>query len=604
MTTAPKTIALFALLACTFASAGIASAQIILQVSQYTEDEGRFALGYPVPIPVDSLTPVDGFRTYESLQARHLDLALGNDRIEVVEIGRSLEDRPILAYRFGDPDDSTLAGLPEPAMLVNGTIHAREWQSPEVVTELFERLAMNANDGGLYQYLSDNTTIVLVPVSNPDGFLQAQRWPDEMSELIISGVSLSLADGRVRRKNKRDSDDDLFTFGDQYFGVDLNRNFPVGFGGPGSSPIPRFRIYHGESAASEPETQAIIAAADLGPADRLRLFVDVHSHGKVFFPPLNANERRNDLTLALVAKAQSVLADVGSTYTMQVVADEVFSGTTDEYHAETYQIPSWTLEIEPDPDGGLNYGGLGARLDGFILPDSEIARVRAEHAQQHAMVFYHQAGPPSIAAVRVVEQRTGRHVHISHWKVNHEDGQRTRRVWVNKPLRSGHEYRLWVAFDKPMRNRVDGEIAPYPGLDQPNLPTLVLGADGTEVTFDEVTWLDEPGGAPNGYRRYRDDAVAADFTLPRGLRGEPLSLEVTVADFALQQLDANPTTPVDWIDGSWSGYEDSEGVQGDIGGTDSTVTIGRSPWDLGSAGWVERWIWRWIRSLFSWFWSL
>ncbi len=74
---------------------------------------------------------------------------------------------------------------------------------------------------------------------------------------------------------------------------------------------------------------------------------------------------------------------------------------------------------------------------------------------------------------------------------------------------------------------------------------------------------------------YEDDVFSADFTLPGGLEDTPRRLSVTVADFALQQMDADPRTPVDWVEGAWSGYEDENGVAGDVGGTDSSLMIGR-----------------------------
>ena len=40
-------------------------------------------------------------------------------------------------------------------------------------------------------------------------------------------------------------------------GVDPNRNYPVGFDGPGASDSPNSQTYHGPSAFSEPETQAV-----------------------------------------------------------------------------------------------------------------------------------------------------------------------------------------------------------------------------------------------------------------------------------------------------------------------------------------------------------
>ena len=37
--------------------------------------QDRIALGYPPPIPVNTPLPFDGFRSYEGLRARHMDLA-------------------------------------------------------------------------------------------------------------------------------------------------------------------------------------------------------------------------------------------------------------------------------------------------------------------------------------------------------------------------------------------------------------------------------------------------------------------------------------------------------------------------------------------------
>lgn len=542
------------------------------QVLTYTESTGRLALGYPVPIPVESLTPVDGFRSFASLQARHLDLAFSSNRIEAIIVGRSLEGRPIIAYRFGDRNKRTREGLREPAMLINGSIHAREWQSPEIVTEIFERLALNNKDNGLFEYLSDNATIIITPLSNPDGLLQTQRWPDQVVSAAGPSGPVNPRDGRQRRKNKLDVDDDLFSFDDYLFGVDLNRNFPVGHGG--ASPNPESIIYQGPGPASEPETQAVIAAGKLGPVNRLRSFVDYHSFTKLFFIPNTANDRRNALTQALAEKAQATLGSLGSDYAIVPLPVEDYIGVNDEFHAETYQIPSWTFETEPDGNGGLNYGGLGAANDGFMLPESEIARVRDEVAQQQTMLFYHQAGPPSLVAARVVDLRNGRTVYKARWKVRGNGKRRVLRVSVNKRLRANRPYRLWLAFDKPMRIRRAGAVVPFPGLVQPNLPLLALSGDGGSVSFDSLKWLNTRARAPYGYRRYEDDAIAADFTLPGSLAGKPLQLAVTVADFAQQQLDADPRTPVDWVDGAWSGYEDENGDLGDSGGTDSTLVIG------------------------------
>ena len=63
-----------------------------------------------------------------------------------------------------------------------------------------------------------------------------------------------------------------------------------------------------------------------------------------------------------------------------------------------------------------------------------------------------------------------------------------------------------------------------------------LGADGTEIAVDEqsMAWLDSPGGAPDGYARYADDAVRARFTLPA-------NLDLSTTQEMVLQVTNNPT---------------------------------------------------------------
>src|SRR5690606_16589411 len=145
-----------------------------------TEDqlgENLVPLGYPVPQPRNTPEPADGFRSYAALRARLAALEQGSVDFRSVQIGSSREQRSISAWILGDADDTTPAGRPESAALVNGTIHAREWASPEVVTGLIERFAERADDGGLYRYLLDHVNLIVVPVLNVDGFLHTQRTP-------------------------------------------------------------------------------------------------------------------------------------------------------------------------------------------------------------------------------------------------------------------------------------------------------------------------------------------------------------------------------------------------------------------------------------------
>lgn len=555
------------------------------QVAEYTETEAgpdKLPLGYPVPQPVESLTPVDGFRGYDSLHARHQALALEHDFIAAHKVGATIRGADIFAYALSDPDAVTPFGQAEPAFQITGGVHAREWQSPEAVTGIMERFAERRHDGGLYEYLVENTNLVVIPVLNIDGFRQTQRFPSR----VILGKDPgdpddNPRDGRMRRKNMRGVDTRLMTFDDHLGGIDLNRNNPPYAPSTRASGNPDSLIYHGGGAQTEPETKALADAAGLGPADRLRLYTDFHSFSQAFFDPLTGNQRQDAIQGRLINLARANLADQGTPYTRDPMPTE-FSGigSTDEFFAHIHQVPAWTLEIEPRFNaGGTQYGGFGATHDGFILPDSQVARMREELANAYALLFYAQAGPPAVSEARVLDA-SGNIVWAGEW---HRTGQGTREfvISTDAPLVVGGKFRLWLAFDKPMRHRDEqGGIVNYPGTNGDIHPVIRFdgGTQEIAVIAGQGQWLDEPDapGTP-GYVHYRDDAYVAPFEIPATLEpgeNETLTINIEAEDIARFALDADPATIVDWQGGHWIGYESADGSAGDTGGVDSTLEIG------------------------------
>ena len=146
--TATSVATLVALLAAPAVSQDLVDTEWV-EVNPFFE-EGKLGLGYPVPIPVDTPLPFDGFRTYAGLHTRHTDLAATTPWVHQETIGTTRAGRSIFAYRLGDFDKTTPWGLPEPATLTNGGIHAREWQSPETVTGILELFATHPEDQHFY----------------------------------------------------------------------------------------------------------------------------------------------------------------------------------------------------------------------------------------------------------------------------------------------------------------------------------------------------------------------------------------------------------------------------------------------------------------------
>ncbi len=197
----------------------------------------------------------DACKLFRSLQKRRPDL------FSVEVIGETWEKREIIAVTIGI-DVKNAAN--KPALFYTGTIHAREWIGIELAIGFAEYVDRNiAYDHPLQEAL-ENGVIYMVPCANPDGF--------EYSRNHFS----------FWRKNRRQN-------ADGSYGVDLNRNFPVGFT---KSNKPTSNIYGGPEPFSEPETRALRDFVESHP--NISIALDYHSQGNVFFP---AHDFRHEDTI-------------------------------------------------------------------------------------------------------------------------------------------------------------------------------------------------------------------------------------------------------------------------------------------------------------------
>ena len=198
--------------------------------------------GYPAIPGFSCYRTVEGtYATMDDLAAAHPEL------VEIHEIGPSwrkeqglmggYEMRALritnLATAADDPD--------RPAMVVFGSIHAREYPPAEITTRFGEWLVDNYGTDPEATWLVDHNDFRLVLQANPDGRKIAE-------------------DGEWWRKNVDDIDGQCSSpWGDD--GIDLNRNFPFHWnitGGVGSSGDSCDETYRGPVPASEPETANLV----------------------------------------------------------------------------------------------------------------------------------------------------------------------------------------------------------------------------------------------------------------------------------------------------------------------------------------------------------
>ncbi len=192
------------------------------------------------------------YRSYEQSTNIFNDYAKKyNKHFKIESIGKTWEKRDINLLTISQDINTAHT---KPALFFTGTIHAREWVGHELALEFTKHILENIeHDLNLLSYLK-NATIYIVPCANPDGY--------EYSRTHFS----------FWRKNRRPNADGTF-------GVDLNRNFPIGFI---HSTQTNSNIYGGPNPFSEPESLAIKHFIETHK--NITLALDYHSQGNVFFP--------------------------------------------------------------------------------------------------------------------------------------------------------------------------------------------------------------------------------------------------------------------------------------------------------------------------------
>ncbi|MCB0419223.1 MAG: zinc carboxypeptidase, partial [Bdellovibrionales bacterium] len=170
------------------------------------------------------------------------------------------------------------------------------------------------------------------------------------------GAEYDISTGSYKwwRKNRRENS------GSSY-GVDLNRNYGKGFGGPGSSSSPSSDTYHGPSAFSEPETAAV---RDFVRArNKTTVLLSFHTFSELVLWPWGHTE-----DVISDAKDRSVFETMGkkmatwNRYTPQKSSDlYVASGDTTDWAYDELKIFAFTFELSPSSlFGGGFYPGASA----------------------------------------------------------------------------------------------------------------------------------------------------------------------------------------------------------------------------------------------------
>ncbi len=203
---------------------------------------------------------------YSKLEARIEALTNGaGDKITIIKIGSTHAGRNLLCIKFYG--ESAVTGREKRLLIIGGT-HSLEWPGYEVGIRFAETLASNIRAG-----VEPYSTVYIIPAVNPDGFDYMQYSPHPFYNARKNlGFSPSEKNPKVYTQ-----------------GVDINRNFPVGWKYQ-SSPYSVF--YAGTKPGSEPETRAVM---ELTRSVKPDFAISLHAPGRnIVYPWGYKEEKIND----------------------------------------------------------------------------------------------------------------------------------------------------------------------------------------------------------------------------------------------------------------------------------------------------------------------
>ncbi len=275
------------------------------------------------------------YKTYDDVNA-YLDalVALRPDLVSRVVIGQSLQGRDIVGVRISGPGEG------KPTVVLNGCQHAREWVAVMTPMFILDRFVREYDADKRIRAAVDGVEWFILPIINPDGY--DYTWTNQ----------------RLWRKNRRPNSGGTF-------GVDLNRNWSVGWGGnDGSSGSGSSETYRGTMAFSEPETLAL--GGFMFDLESLAAHIDFHSYSQVVLSPwghTSAAAPDADALNAIGAEmAQIATSTNGAIYDSGPASTTLYiaSGVvTDWVYGDRGKF-AWAIELR---DTGAS---------GFLLPPAQI----------------------------------------------------------------------------------------------------------------------------------------------------------------------------------------------------------------------------------------
>ncbi|KAM6151989.1 LOW QUALITY PROTEIN: carboxypeptidase A2 [Erethizon dorsatum] len=252
--------------------------------------------------------------------------------VSKVNIGSSFENRPMNVLKFS-------TGGRKPAIWLDAGIHAQEWVTKATALWIANKIASDYGNDPSITSILDTMDIFLLPVTNPDRYVFSHT--KNMWRKTRSKVAGSLC-----------------------VGVDPNRNWDAGFGGPGASSNRCSDSYHGPQANSEVEVKSIVDF--IKSHGEAKAFITLHRYSQLLMFLYGYTCTKSDDFDELNEVAQKAAQSVTS---LHGTKDKVGPICSVIYQASGGSI-DWSY------DSGIKYSFAFELRDtgrhGFLLPAKQI----------------------------------------------------------------------------------------------------------------------------------------------------------------------------------------------------------------------------------------
>lgn len=349
-------------------------------------------------------------------------------------------------------------------MYFDGSIHSNEQLGMEAAVDIIRWLLFDYETDPLAKFAVDNRYTYVVPMVNPDG-------------------------------NMRDSRQNVNS-------VDLNRNFPWGWGGPGSAA-------KGPKPLSEPETQAI---ANWLAKIRPHYSNSFHTGTMMLLHPFGNYQRETNITSPdhdlFTRICQEIQEEMNAANGRPVPCGQVFStiypasGTTVDYVYGEFGTNSWTFEVDGEQNLWAHVGdesSLRSRLGetwaavkhayinveryGAVLELLEVKTIVKNDAvtEIEATIKNMGMGAPNNTVLRLLgaDGRPGPEISLNPPLQPGET--RTVRIPAGVPVAAGAKVDVSLAYNKTF----------YKGFSEVDAFSLVAVKQGTKIVLQDASGVGE-----------------------------------------------------------------------------------------------------------------